>query len=242
MRELLTCGIPALGGCAPGARIVGKFHTNEHWSAHAAEKCRGSAVHDPLRRPAWARAPAADLKPVASFSAANALAPSGYSETKVSDTQYQVRATGTEATPKARIEKIARARAAQIGVEQKLKYYKVASVRVRRRCAARSTSSTRAGRRRRAAGRRSLIDVVYAKEPVDPSYVGSAASFEALNGELDSEVIPPEAKAAAEQEARGRLRPGRPDAFAARQARNCAFLPSGGDEAIKPLRIVAPLV
>ena len=69
-----------------------------------------------------------DLKPVASLSAANAMAPSGYSETKVSDTQYQVRATGTEATPKERIEKIARARAAQIGVEQKLKYYKVSSV------------------------------------------------------------------------------------------------------------------
>ena len=39
-----------------------------------------------------------------------------------------MQATGTEATPKARIEKIARARAAQIGVEQKLKFYKVTSV------------------------------------------------------------------------------------------------------------------
>ncbi len=70
----------------------------------------------------------ADLKPVASLSASNMMAPSGYSETKVSDTQYLVQATGTEATPKARIEKIARARAAQIGVEQKMKFYKVASV------------------------------------------------------------------------------------------------------------------
>ena len=70
----------------------------------------------------------ADLKPVASLSAANMMAPSGYSETKVSDTQYLVQATGTEATPKARIEKIARARAAQIAVEQKMKFYKVSSV------------------------------------------------------------------------------------------------------------------
>ena len=80
--------------------------------------------------PAWrlVPAPAADLKPVASLSASNMMSPSGYSETKVSDTQYQVHATGTEATPKARIEKIARARAAQIGVEQKMKFYKVSSV------------------------------------------------------------------------------------------------------------------
>ena len=35
-----------------------------------------------------------------------------------------------------------------------------------------------------------------------PSYVSTAASYEALNGELNNEVIPAEAKAAAEQEAR----------------------------------------
>jgi hypothetical protein len=69
-----------------------------------------------------------DLKPIASFGASNMLSPSGYAETKVSDSQYQVKATGTEATPKSRIEKIARARAAQIGIEQKLGYYKVANV------------------------------------------------------------------------------------------------------------------
>ena len=142
-----------------------------------------------------------DLKPVASLSAANALAPSGYSETKVSDTQYQVLATGTEATPKARIEKIARARAAQIGMEQRLKYYKVASVEFGIVCSKKHEfykgGATTAGSRQTA-----LIDVVYAKEPVDASYVASAASYEALNGELNSEVIPAEAKAAAEQEAR----------------------------------------
>ena len=98
------------------------------------------------------------------------MAPSGYSETKVSDTQYQVRATGTEATPKARIEKIARARAAQIGVEQKLKYYKVSSVQFGIVCSKKHEfykgGTTTAGSRQTA-----LIDVVYAKEPVDASYV-----------------------------------------------------------------------
>ena len=126
----------------------------------------------------------ADLKPVASLSAANMMSPSGYSETKVSDTQYQVRATGTEATPKARIEKIARARAAQIGVEQKLKYYKVASVQYGVMCSKKHEfykgGTTPAGSRQTV-----LLDVVYAKEPVDPTYVSTAESYEALNGELN---------------------------------------------------------
>ncbi len=46
------------------------------------------------------------------------------------------------------------------------------------------------------------LDVVYAKEAVDPSYVSAKESYDALNGELSSEVVPAEAKAAAEQEAR----------------------------------------
>ena len=47
-----------------------------------------------------------------------------------------------------------------------------------------------------------MLDVVYAKEPVDPTFVSTAESYAALSGELASEVVPPEAKAAAEQEAR----------------------------------------
>jgi hypothetical protein len=68
------------------------------------------------------------LTSVASYGASNALSPSGYSEKQIDDTHYQVTATGTEATPKDRIEKIARARAAQIAVEKRMKFYKVANV------------------------------------------------------------------------------------------------------------------
>jgi hypothetical protein len=142
-----------------------------------------------------------DMKPVASLSAANALAPSGYSEARISDTQYQVTAAGTEATPKARIEKIARARAAQIGIEQKLKFYKVASVQFGVACTKKHEfykgGATTSGSRQTV-----LIDVVYAKTQLDPTYISATESFETLNGELNSEAIAPEAKAAAEQEAR----------------------------------------
>lgn len=143
----------------------------------------------------------ADLTPVASFGASNVLSPSGYSESKISDTQYQVTATGTEATPKARIEKIARARAAQIGIEQKMKYYKVASVQYGVVCSKPHEfykgGSTTAGTRPKV-----LIDVVYAKEPTDPTFVSASESYEALSNELNNEVIPQEAKAAATQEAK----------------------------------------
>jgi hypothetical protein len=142
-----------------------------------------------------------ELKPVASFGASNVLSPSGYAQTKISDTQYQVKATGTEATPKSRIEKIARARAAQIGVEEKLKYYKVTNVQYGAVCDKKHEfykgGATAAGSRQTV-----LVDVVYAKEPLDSTYVSSKESFDALNGELDNEIIPADAKAVAEQEAR----------------------------------------
>jgi hypothetical protein len=142
-----------------------------------------------------------DLTPIASFGASNALSPSGYSETKISDTQYQVKATGTEATPKARIEKIARARAAQIGVEEKLKYYKVTSVQFGVLCD-KKHEFYKGGATASGARQTVLVDVVYAKEPLDASYLSTKDSFATLNGELDSETIPTDQKASAEQESR----------------------------------------
>ena len=142
-----------------------------------------------------------DLKPVASFGASNALSPSGYAETKISDTQYQVKATGTEATPKARIEKIARARAAQIGVEEKLKYYKVTGVQYGVVCDKKHEfykgGATASGSRQTV-----LVDVVYAKDPVDSSYLSTKESFDSLNGELEAEVVQVDQKATAEEESR----------------------------------------
>jgi hypothetical protein len=142
-----------------------------------------------------------DLKPVASFGASNMLSPSGYAETKISDSQYQVKATGTEATPKARIEKIAMARAAQIGVEQRLNFYKVTNVQVGALCE-KKQEFYKGGGTPPSNRQTVLVDVVYAKEKVDPSYVSTKESFEALNGELNNQVIAPEEKAVAEQEAR----------------------------------------
>jgi hypothetical protein len=143
----------------------------------------------------------ADLKPVASLSASNLMARSGYSVIKVSDTQYQVQASGTYATPKARIEKIARARAAQIGVEQKMKFYKVSSVQYGIACS-KGHEFYKGGQTQAGARQTVKLDVVYAKEAVDPTYVSAKESYDALNGELENEIIPVDQKSVAEQEAR----------------------------------------
>jgi len=142
-----------------------------------------------------------ELTPVASFGAANAFSKSGFSETQVSDTEYKVTATGTEATPKSRLEKIARARAAQIGVEKNLKYYKVANVQYGKNCS--KPHNFHKGGSTAAESRQTVeIAVVYAKEPSDPAFLSSEDSFSTLNGELATEIISSEEKATAAAEAR----------------------------------------
>ena len=105
--------------------------------------------------------------PVAEFTAASVFSPAGYTQTKIDDTHYQVQASGTEATPKERVEKIARARAAEIGVYEKMKFFKVTSVQHSITCNRRQegykTTSTPASARPSV-----VIDVVYAKDTTDP--------------------------------------------------------------------------
>lgn len=139
--------------------------------------------------------------PVASYGAANIFAPTGYSQTKLDDMHYQVKAMGTEATPKERVEKIARARAAQIGVDEKLEYFKVTSVQHGVSCTARK-ESYKSGPTPASSRPTVVLDVVYAKEAADPAFASSGQAYEALSADLANEVVPPEAKAIAAQETR----------------------------------------
>jgi hypothetical protein len=139
--------------------------------------------------------------PIASYSASSVFAPAGYGQTKLGDDHYQVTATGTEATPKERVEKIARARAAQIGVDEKLKYFKVESVQHGVSCSKRQ-EGYKSGDVPAASRPTVVLDVVYAKEPTDPSFAGSEEAFQTLSAELANEAVGPEAKAMAIQETR----------------------------------------
>jgi hypothetical protein len=112
-----------------------------------------------------------------------------------------VKATGTEATPKTRLEKIARARAAQIGVENKLGYYKVANISFGSSCEKPHNfykGGSTAGESRQTVE----ISVEYAKEKTGPDFVSAEESFTALNSELSNDTTTPEDKAAATAESR----------------------------------------
>ncbi len=129
------------------------------------------------------------------------LSPSGYSQTKLDDTHYQVKATGTEGTPTARLEKIARARAAEIGIEDKLQYFKVTGVQPSFLC-----TKKQAGYKSEplpASGHPVVVlDVTYAHEALDAGFVNSAETFKALSGQIASEAVAPDASAAAIQATR----------------------------------------
>ena len=137
--------------------------------------------------------------PVTAYSAWNVFSPSGYSEQKIDDTHYKVKATGTEATPTARLEKIARARAAEIGVEEKQQFFKVTSVQPAFSCA-KAQADYKSGGTGRSSRPVVVPDVAYAHERTDPGFVSSTETFKALSSEIAGEAVPPEASAAAVQQ------------------------------------------
>jgi hypothetical protein len=61
---------------------------------------------------------------VTGYTAANALFTNGYSDRELGQDHYAVRASGSAVTPAERLEKIALARAAQIGVETGRAFFK----------------------------------------------------------------------------------------------------------------------
>jgi hypothetical protein len=140
--------------------------------------------------------------PIAEYTSASIFSPSGYSQSKIDDTHFQVGASGTEATPISRVEKIARARAAEIGVEEKMPYFKVTSAQQGMTCAKRQESykstSTPAS-----AHPSVILDVVYAKDAADPTFQNAAETLAALKTDLAAEDVAPEARAVAIQETRG---------------------------------------
>lgn len=137
---------------------------------------------------------------VATYGAANIFSPVGYSQTQIDETHYTVTATGSEVTPTARVEKLARTRAAQIGVEQKLGYFKVAGVSQGAACTDKDTRAYKAPGTVGSARPTVALDVLYSKEQTDPSYLPSKATFEALTAELQAEQVSPEEQQSANQE------------------------------------------
>lgn len=139
--------------------------------------------------------------PVAQYTSASVFSPAGYSQSKIDDTHFKVAASGTEATPISRVEKIARARAAEIGVDEKMPYFKVTNVQQGMTCGKRQESYKSTATP--ASSHPSVIlDVVYAKDAADPTFQNAAETLAALKTDLAAEEVAPEARAVAVQETR----------------------------------------
>lgn len=143
---------------------------------------------------------------VAPYQPANALLPAGFSERSLGEARYEVMAAGTESTPPARVEKIAVARAAELGAENKFKYFKVLSATHDVTCSKKQETykgSVAASQRPTV-----VLDVIYAKTlpPGELGYRACAATFQALKAELDGETFSAEilSEAAASIKARCR--------------------------------------
>jgi hypothetical protein len=127
------------------------------------------------------------------YSASNAIVSAGYSETALAPDHYRIEITGYPSTPKERMEKMAQTRAAEIGTENRLGYFKINSVEQTTRCKKFPTSSQRGGtgEERKLEYVVLTADVTYTKTPPDPSYIQAKAAFDQYKADLDADVTPP---------------------------------------------------
>lgn len=123
------------------------------------------------------------------YQQSNAIVSAGYSETIIGPDRYRIEVKGPAATPRDRMEKIAATRAAEIGYENKLKFFKIESMAHNTLCksyVAGGQPGTAAGPTKRTQQLAVLTaDVSYAAAPVDASYVESKSAFDQYRAELD---------------------------------------------------------
>lgn len=130
--------------------------------------------------------PVGSLAPVSAvpYQHANAFSPVGYKESLIAENRYRVEVTGHPNTPPSQLEKIAATRAAEIGRDNRLRYFKVDNLQHATRCTP-ARSTYRGGGHPELNYRVLTADVTYAKAPPDPSYRESRPTFDQLRAELD---------------------------------------------------------
>jgi hypothetical protein len=132
---------------------------------------------------------------VTAYEAASAFSPTGHHVEELADGRYRITATGSAATPKSRVEKIAIARAAEFGIESNQKFFQTSVPQISIRCGKREYLEKGEKRRLPARGYSVVeVDVVYANTATDPSFRPVRDASRALQTELQTEVITPEAK------------------------------------------------
>ncbi len=119
--------------------------------------------------------------PVA-YQPSNAIAPNGYSHSELGPNRLRVRATGNLENSRAELEKLAMARAAQMGAEQHLKYVHVDAVAENIVCGGKKIVGPNEVKIRH---KRTVdVDVTFAKEAADATWLNTKDSFPLFQGEL----------------------------------------------------------
>lgn len=138
---------------------------------------------------------------VVGYTAANAFSPSGYSEQPGPNGTVRITAVGTPATPAARLEKIALARAADYGAEQNQKMFKAEPAQYNFRCGKSDIANKGQMSKVKPSDYRVVqIDVSYSSEVNDPSARPTKQTAAALKAELESEAVPIDVQTSASQE------------------------------------------
>lgn len=118
----------------------------------------------------------------------NAFVNAGYSESLLAPNRYRIEVKGPLDTPRDRLEKMAATRAAEIGRDNRLGFFKIDEVRHTTHC---DTYTPGARAPAGAAGSRKIgyakttADVTYVKATQDPGYRDAKRSFDQLRAELD---------------------------------------------------------
>jgi hypothetical protein len=135
------------------------------------------------------------------YQASNAIAPSGYSESMIAPDRYRIEVKGPMGTPPERMQKIAATRAAEIGKDMNLGYFKIDGVQQGTICqkyTAGSQNGTKTTAKKQLQYSVLTADVTYAKQPLDASYVQAKPAFDQYRAELDlpqAGGLPPDAAA-----------------------------------------------
>jgi hypothetical protein len=125
---------------------------------------------------------------------ANAIMTSGFAETQIAPDHYRIEVTGYPNTSRQRLEKIAATRAAEIGRDNRLGYFKINGLEHTSRCQKFISGAQKSGAgtaERHVALIVLTADVSYAKTPPDPAYVEAKTAYDQYKAELDADTAPP---------------------------------------------------
>ena len=119
----------------------------------------------------------------------NAIAPAGFKESQLGPEHYRIEVTGKADASLARLEKIAATRAAEIGRDNRLRYFKLDNLQHTTRCTP-ARSTYRGGGHGELNYRVLTADVTYARTAPDATYRESRSAFDQLRAELDLPEAP----------------------------------------------------